>query len=92
MSLDPFSRISLYNAKLEAAASGERGIKFVLTLEGQTLVLTGGELPVTQDLTPDFPFGSGRQASNAAEDAGRNSPNSFFHPSRPSRSWLPDPG
>ena len=47
-------QLSLREAVAQAnATAGADYIKFVLTLEGQTLVLTGGELPVTQDLTID---------------------------------------
>ena len=47
-------QLSLREAVAQAnATAGADYIKFVLTLEGQTLVLTGGELVVTQDLTID---------------------------------------
>src|SRR5690242_18309378 len=47
-------QLSLREAVAQAnATAGADYIKFVVTLEGQTLVLTGGELPVTQDLTID---------------------------------------
>ncbi len=47
-------QLSLREAVAQAnATTGADYIKFVVTLEGQTLVLTGGELAVTQDLTID---------------------------------------
>ncbi|MFZ1429296.1 MAG: hypothetical protein WAS21_21270 [Geminicoccaceae bacterium] len=47
-------QLSLREAIAQAnATAGADYIKFVVTLEGQTLVLTGGELAVTQDLTID---------------------------------------
>lgn len=53
--VDPFDgQTSLREAVTQANGTAEADIiKFVLTLEGQTLVLTGGELSVTQDLTID---------------------------------------
>ena len=47
-------QLSLREAIAQAnATSAADSIGFVLTLEGQTLVLTGGELPINQDLTID---------------------------------------
>ncbi len=47
-------QLSLREAVAQANATASADyIKFVLTLEGQTLVLTGGELVVSQDLTID---------------------------------------
>src|SRR5688572_24877858 len=47
-------QLSLREAIDQANASSDADtIRFVAALEGKTLVLTGGELPITQDLTID---------------------------------------
>src|SRR3954471_21057959 len=56
-------RLSLREAVAQANATAAADtILFAPNLEGQTLVLTGGELPVTQDLTID-----GDQDNNGSE-------------------------